>query len=150
MIDVPNDRSSHSIPTPRGGGVAIAGSVISTLVLLTVLLPSQRSAAIGILGGGTAIALIGLLDDRFSLSAKSRLFIHVLAAGWFLFWLGGVGEVRLFGIDLSIPAMLIAAVFLVWCTNLYNFMDGLDGFAGGQALVASTAAALICFQNGDS
>ncbi len=153
MIDVPNDRSSHTIPTPRGGGIAIAFSVIATLALLTAVLQNQRMTAIGILGGGSLIALIGLLDDRFSLSAKSRLIVHFLAASWFLGCIG-IGDIAINGIELAgawkFLAMATVVVFLVWCTNLYNFMDGLDGFAGGQAVVASLAAALICFIREDA
>ena len=150
MMDVPNDRSSHTVPTPRGGGIAMAATILTAIGLLTFLLPEQRSTAIGILGGGLLIAGVGLLDDRFDLSAKSRLVVHFLAAVWFLSWLGGVGSVSVLGFELGILASLVAVVFIVWCTNLYNFMDGLDGFAGGQALVAATTAALICYRAGDS
>lgn len=149
MIDVPNERSSHSVPTPRGGGVAIAGSVIATLALLAIWLPGQRSTAFGILGGGMLVALIGLLDDRFGLSARLRLLIHFGAAAWVLLCTSGSAELRVWGTDISLLAHLFAAVFIVWCINLYNFMDGLDGFAGGQALVAATAAALIFHSAGD-
>jgi len=154
MIDVPNDRSSHTVPTPRGGGIAIAASVILALVVLTLALPSHRLTAVGILGGGLLIALVGLLDDRFDLSAKSRLAVHFAASAWFLFCIGGVTIPQLDSIKLGIAGVFLlsalAAVFLVWCTNLYNFMDGLDGFAGGQAVIASLAAAMICLANGDS
>ena len=160
MIDVPNDRSSHTVPTPRGGGIAIAASVIVALIVLTISLPSHRLTAVGILGGGLLIALVGLLDDRFDLSAKSRLLVHFAGSAWFLFCIGGVavpqieyvqlGENTYLGIACVFVLSAVAAVFLVWCTNLYNFMDGLDGFAGGQAVIASLAAALICLSKGDT
>ena len=153
MIDVPNERSSHTIPTPRGGGIAIAFSVIATLVVLTILFPEQRSSAFGILGGGLLVAAIGLLDDRFNLSARSRLVVQFAASVWFLSWIG-IGEIEFAGSELVGPGKFLigalAAVFLVWCTNLYNFMDGLDGFAGGQAVVASLAAAIICVMRQDA
>lgn len=157
MVDVPNERSSHTVPTPRGGGIALAASVLGSLFVLICLFPEQRSTGIGLLGGGGLIALIGLLDDRFDLSAKSRLLVHFVAAGWFLYWLGvvgvgGAGEMTFgtrFGVTGSLLASVCAVVFLAWCTNVYNFMDGLDGFAGGQALVASTTAALILLTQQD-
>lgn len=150
MVDVPNERSSHTAVTPRGGGLAIATTVLGTLLLLAILLPAQRSAAIGILIGGVLIAAIGLLDDRFNLGVKTRLFVHFLAATWTVCWLGGMNNATIGGIELGVLPALFAIVFIVWSTNLYNFMDGLDGLAGGQALVAATAAALICYWRHDT
>jgi len=150
MVDIPNDRSSHTVPTPRGGGIAMVFGITGTLVLLTVLLPEQRSAAIGILGGGLMVAGIGMLDDRYDLSARVRLITQFAAAVWVLFWLGGVGHVELLGFNLSIAMLPVAALFIVWSTNVFNFMDGLDGFAGGQAVIASTAAAFLCLASSDS
>ncbi len=150
MVDVPNDRSSHSVPTPRGGGIAMVVGILGMLGLLTTLLPEQRATAIGILGGGLMVAAIGMLDDRFDLSARVRLITQIAAAVWLLAWLGGVGPIEFFGLDFSILMLPVAVLFIVWSTNVFNFMDGLDGFAGGQAVVASTAASFLCLASGDS
>ena len=150
MIDRPNARSSHTVPTPRGGGLAIVVAILVVLGLLLVLLPDQRKTTIGILGGGLLIAIIGLADDRFDLSAKVRLCAQFLSAIWLLAWLGGTGPVGLMGWDLRLVALPSAVLFVIWSTNVYNFMDGLDGFAGVQAVVAATAAALLASQAGDT
>ena len=147
MIDIPNHRSSHTVPTPRGGGIAMVAGILSMLAVLWWTLPEQRWTTTGLLGGGLFIATVGMLDDRYQLSAKLRLVVQFLAAGWFLFCCGGSGPLQWLGTDLQnilLPAVLL---FLVWSTNVYNFMDGLDGFAGGQAVVAATAAALICLRH---
>lgn len=149
MVDIPNHRSSHTVPTPRGGGIAVALSILSSLAVLFCVLPSQRAAAVGVFGGGLLIAGVGLLDDRFDLSARLRLLVQFTGAGWLIAWTGGV-PLQLGSLDVSILASLVAIVFVVWCTNLYNFMDGLDGFAGSQALIAAIAAGLICFRQQDA
>lgn len=149
MVDVPNERSSHSIPTPRGGGIAIAICINLALIILAIAIPEQRRAAIGILGGGLLIAAIGLLDDRFGLSAKLRLVVHVVAAGWLLACQGGAGDYSLAGMDVTVVMLPIAVLYLVWCTNLFNFMDGIDGFAGSQALVAAVTFGAMGWLAGD-
>lgn len=149
MIDVPNHRSSHQVPTPRGGGFAIVAGVLGAISVLTLLFPDQRSTALGLLGSGLLIASVGLLDDRFELSARVRLLVQGVSAVWLLAWVGGVGTYSWYGADLTIPALAVAALFIVWSTNLYNFMDGLDGFAGSQALVAAMVAAFLCLRAGD-
>lgn len=150
MVDIPNHRSSHTVPTPRGGGVAIVIAIVAMLGLLTWLLPEQRKTAVGILGGGLLVAAIGLLDDRFELSAKIRLCVQLLAATWLLAWVGGIGPITLLGVDLHLVGLPVAVLFIVWSTNVFNFMDGLDGFAGGQAIVAAMAGAFLCLRGGDS
>src|ERR1035441_5505335 len=94
LLDIPNERSSHSAPTPRGGGVSIV-----VVFLLTVLLFMQRgtiSACLGraLIGGGLAVAVAGLLDDRFRVAARLRLLIHFAAAGWSLWQLNGMGPLH--------------------------------------------------------
>ena len=149
MIDVPNSRSSHKIPTPRGGGVAFACTIIAALVLIAWSTPGEIVVVLGILGGGTMIATIGALDDRFGLGARVRLIVHFAAAIWFLYWMDP-GTVTIGGTELaSWIVWPLAVVSLVWYTNLYNFMDGLDGLAGSQAVIAASAAAAIGFATGD-
>ncbi len=134
MLDVPNKRSAHTVPTPRGGGIAIALAFFSSLVLLLWwdLLP--QAAGLALLGGGVLIAAVGAWDDRRHVAPPWRLLAHVLAALWALFWLGT---------ELSMPHASVALLGMVWLINLYNFMDGIDGLAGAQALCAALAGGVL-------
>ncbi len=115
--DIPNDRSLHTEPIPRVGGVAIMAGILSGWILLMhfwawwIVLPMLGLFA------------LSLIDDVRGLPAKIRLFGHFLAA---LIVLAGAG--------LDWMWMLPVLLFIVWMTNLFNFMDGSDGLAGGMAL----------------
>lgn len=145
LLDHPNERSSHTVPTPRGGGVVIAVAWLLSLAALAQagLLEARTFVALG--GGGAAVALTGWLDDRINLRASVRLVVQLLAAAWTVAWLGGLPEVGLGSVTLhlgvwgAVPAVL----GLVWLANLYNFMDGIDGLAGSEAVVAGTTAAVL-------
>jgi len=145
LIDIPNARSSHSVPTPRGGGVAI---VVSFLLSLPVMAWSGLLAwplAWALLGAGAGIAVLGFLDDHGHIAARWRLLGHFCAASWALLWLGGLPPVTLFGlmVDLSWIGHALAAVYLVWLLNLYNFMDGIDGIASVEAICVCLGGALL-------
>lgn len=145
ILDVPNARSSHTAPTPRGGGVAI---VLATLAALPVLAAagSLPWAALWALGGaGGFVALIGFLDDHGHIAARWRLLAHFAAAAWALAWLGGAPPLFVFGVsfDLGWLGVLLAAVYLVWLLNLYNFMDGIDGIASVEAIAVGVGGALL-------
>ncbi|MFK1439162.1 glycosyltransferase family 4 protein [Pseudomonas aeruginosa] len=144
IIDVPNARSSHSVPTPRGGGVAIVISYLALLPVLVALDVVTAPLAIA-LGGGAAIALLGFLDDHGHIAARWRLLGHFSAAGWGLFWLGGFPALKFIGIHIEAGWVLnsLAALYVVWMLNLYNFMDGIDGIASVEAITACTLASLI-------
>ena len=145
LLDIPNGRSSHTVPTPRGGGVAI---VVSYLLALAVLygegvLKLPDFAAMG--GAGLAVAALGFLDDHGHVAARWRLSGHFIAAVWALSWLGGLPPVSLFGatLELSWLGHGLAALYLVWLLNLYNFMDGIDGIASVEAVCVCLGAVLL-------
>jgi len=136
LIDVPNMRSSHQIPTPRGGGMAIVVTFSAGLLCLwlTASLPTQ--VLLALTGAGGLVAWVGFLDDRRHIAPRWRLAAHFLGAAWGLFWLGQLPPLSVFGhlLYLGWPGYLLAAVYLVWLLNLYNFMDGIDGIAGIEAI----------------
>lgn len=150
IIDIPNARSSHSIPTPRGGGVAIVVAFVLALVLLGVFGMETWPVLVGYLGAGTLIAVIGFMDDHGHIAARWRLLGHFLAAIWALFWLGGLAPLTVFGynLDLGWLGAGAAAFYLVWMLNLYNFMDGIDGIASAEAICACLGACLIYWLTG--
>lgn len=145
VIDHPNERSSHTVPTARGGGLAIV-----IVVLAGTLVGGNRgwipqSLVLALTVGGAAIAAIGALDDKRGVSPKYRFLVHLLAATWALWCLGGLPRLTLgqSSIGLAWFAQPLVALGIVWLTNLYNFMDGTDGLAGSEALMAGAFGAFI-------
>jgi len=142
LIDRPNDRSSHLVPTPRGGGVAI---VIAFLGGMLVSGDGTSSAAITVLFvGGIGVALVGFVDDHGHIAARWRLLAHFSCAAWILCWIG-VPRFEWMGatVDLGMFGAVLAALYLVWLLNLYNFMDGIDGIAGVEALIVGAGGTAI-------
>ncbi|TVT82781.1 glycosyltransferase family 4 protein [Pseudomonas sp. H3(2019)] len=150
LMDIPNARSSHSVPTPRGGGVAIVLGVLLALGLLFFAGIISSSDFLAIAGAGAAIAVIGFMDDHGHIAARWRLLGHFGAAGWLLFWLGGLPAVELGGISLNLGWLghVLALFYLVWLLNLYNFMDGIDGIASLEAICVCLGACLIYWMAG--
>lgn len=149
LIDVPNERSSHVRPTPRGGGIAIA--VVHFLgVLFTVGLGLTPMALTLALASGLVVALVGFQDDHGHVSAKWRLACHVAAVAWAVSWLGALPPVDIgfMTLDLGWLGTLLLVLFLAWFINLFNFMDGIDGIAAMQAVIMSTTAAVLAFVSG--
>lgn len=128
MIDRPNDRSSHETPTSRGGGLAIV--VAMTTIGLCV---TPRSGALHwALLAALPVAVLGLLDDLFRLSARLRLGVQVLVSAVYVTAIAG-------GYFNRVEIMLFILA-IAWCCNLFNFMDGIDGIAGMEALFISALA----------
>ncbi|MGE5710876.1 MAG: glycosyltransferase family 4 protein [Nitrospira sp.] len=148
-IDRPNERSLHRLPTPRTGGVAIVVSALLGVIAWSIIVrwTDEESALalnhfpemIWILGGSLFLAGISFLDDREELPVWIRFGCHGIAACGVIFGakvavhslaLPGIGA-----IELGWAAFPLTLAFLLWMTNLYNFMDGMDGFAGGMTVV---------------
>lgn len=143
-LALPNERSSHTKPTPVGGGLSFVGLFFGAILICVVLFPQQRTLWLALLGG-IPVALVGWFDDRRHISAGLRLCVHAAAALWAIGWLGPLEALELGHIRLSLGLLgpLLTFVGIVWSINLYNFMDGIDGLAGGQAFVIAAAAG--CF-----
>lgn len=145
VLDVPNARSSHSRPTPRGGGVAFVVAFVlwGGVVLGWGLWPVDM--AIATLGSGLIIAVTGFVDDHHHIAARWRLLAHFFAAAWALYWLGGAPPVIPAGLAGSgaLIVSVAATFFLVWMLNLYNFMDGIDGIASVEAITVCVGGALL-------
>jgi Fuc2NAc and GlcNAc transferase len=150
LIDVPNVRSSHISPTPRGGGVAIVAAFFASILLLTSIGLLDTALLPALFIGGGAMALVGFLDDCWHLRASVRFGVHFAAALLVVFMLGGLPENALanWGLHGVWIGGLIALLALVWVTNLFNFMDGIDGIAGSEAVFVSGAGALLNWAQG--
>ncbi|WP_434153603.1 MraY family glycosyltransferase [Pseudomonas sp. JZ134] len=145
IIDIPNARSSHSVPTPRGGGIAIVIASLLAVVVLWFLNVISRDLSLGLLGAGAGIAVLGFFDDHGHIAARWRLLGHFAGSLWLLFWLGGVPPLELFGwaVDLGAFGYVIGVLYLVWLLNLYNFMDGIDGIASVEAICVCLGGVLL-------
>jgi Fuc2NAc and GlcNAc transferase len=150
LMDIPNARSSHSVPTPRGGGVAIVLAFLAALPVLALANLLPWAVMWALLGAGAGVAVIGFLDDHGHIPARWRLLGHFAAAIWALFWLGGLPPLSLFGMSLDLGWLghALAAVYLVWLLNLYNFMDGIDGIASVEAICVCLGGGLLYWLTG--
>jgi len=142
-LDMPNSRSSHVRPTPRGGGIVFAVVFLLMACLLRLAgvadtLPSMFFVSMGI------IALCGLVDDRTSLSARVRLSVQGAACGGLVMAINGLPTLPVFGEiwQLGWWGSVLAWLFLMWLLNLFNFMDGIDGIAATQAISVLVGGAL--------
>ena len=136
-LDHPNERSSHTIPTPRGGGLAIVVTVLVT-GLIAVIAAGFYKGLIYVMGG-LILAALGWRDDHHSLSPRFRFLVQGLVASISIFGLGyfKVVTIPMFGqLHLGVVGILITFLWIIGLTNAYNFMDGIDGMAGGVALSA--------------
>jgi Fuc2NAc and GlcNAc transferase len=145
ILDVPNARSSHVVATPRGGGIAIVTASCSAFVVLHLIDLLDGRLLTALLGGGLTVAIVGFLDDRKGIRPGVRLLVHVCAALWAICSLGGapllqVGEQTL---SLANAGYLVAVLAIVWTTNLFNFMDGIDGIAASEALFIMWGSGLL-------
>lgn len=143
LFDIPGVRSSHIRPTPRGAGIAIVICVVLGLTALAVFAPGQSWRPwLFYLVAALVVANVSWLDDLRGTPVWVRFLAHILAAGIFLFGAGYVHAVDLpfLGrLELGWLGLPLTLFWLVGMTNAYNFMDGIDGLAGNQAVIAGLA-----------
>jgi Fuc2NAc and GlcNAc transferase len=150
ILDIPNHRSSHTRPTPRGAGIAIVGVVIATLLGLIICGILPLRLGLSLLFSSATIAALGGLDDIYTLPPRIRLGGQIVAACIAVWGIFPFGQIPFANTSLAI-ALAISLIFviaIVWMTNLYNFMDGIDGIAGIQATVAALSTAALLYQTG--
>ncbi|MEZ5333268.1 MAG: glycosyltransferase family 4 protein [Thermoanaerobaculia bacterium] len=152
-MDLPSPRGSHERPTPRVGGMAIVAGVLAGVGVLTLAGQQLDGAAWLVLGCSLSVATVGLVDDLRGLGVAPRLLVQGVAAAVVVACLGGVGNLPLpppadlrFG---PAAAWAFSLLWLVGVTNFFNFMDGIDGLAGGQALITCSTLAVVSWGSGD-
>lgn len=141
ILDTPNERSSHVRPTPHGGGIALFAAFLSGLLLAIPLYGGWPQPFIVVAGAALALAVLGLIDDLLSLPIVLRLLFY----GVVCLWVSATLLQDVEAVDAVYHAGLVVFVasVMLWSLNLYNFMDGIDGLAALQAVLACTAAALL-------
>ena len=165
-LDHPNERSLHRTPTPRWGGLGIWVGILSGLlgygIVEKMIVPGGEMGGIFSMGGdqdlfwilGLASLLVvsSFLDDRFGLPAVLRFGIHVAAAVTAVWVMSPSFDLILIPVIGDIPLGVfgtsVAVLFVVWITNLYNFMDGMDGFAAGMTVIGFSFLSVVCFIKG--
>jgi Fuc2NAc and GlcNAc transferase len=152
VLDIPNERSSHSTPTPRGGGVAIVLATLAASLALAWRNVLDINLFLALTGGGIIVAVVGFLDDRRQLSARVRLAAHLAAAVWALACMGGLPPLRFVDQVVSFGWLgyVIGALGIAWTLNLFNFMDGIDGIAASEAAFVAWSGALLALMTGAS
>jgi Fuc2NAc and GlcNAc transferase len=142
LWDHPGERHSHTVSTPRGGGI---GLVLSLMLVSTLWVPQHMPGYwFNCVAPGMAVlALLGWWDDHKALSARFRFLVQLavcvflLSYAWQAGFIGG-----------AVP-LVLAGLWVLWLTNLYNFMDGSNGMAGTQGLFAAAVLAWLYFRAGD-
>jgi UDP-N-acetylmuramyl pentapeptide phosphotransferase/UDP-N-acetylglucosamine-1-phosphate transferase len=131
-VDRPNQRSLHSRAVPRVGGLIVMGTA---LIAMSIVAPSLQVITVGAVG----LTLLSAIDDRRGLNVTTRLFVQLLAAA-----------ITSYALMPAAPWWLILSivVIIMWSMNLYNFMDGADGLAGGMAVFGFAAFAFVAANNG--
>lgn len=149
ILDVPNERSSHTSATPRGGGVAVV-AVCAVGWAVALALGAGRGLA-GLAVAALTVAAVSWIDDVRTLTTRSRFLIHAAAAGLLLYAMGtwGAITVPLLGtVPVGLVGIPLAFVWVVGLTNAYNFMDGIDGVAALQAVMAGAFWAAVGYSLG--
>ncbi len=145
--DIPDKRSSHSIPTPRGGGIAIVLTVLIGLCLLLLSPIEQKLWILIIVIAGIIIALVGWFDDIKSLTPKTKLlcqFIIALIPLWCLGTDFTIDFASLFVLK-GFLLYVFVVLYIVWTINFYNFMDGIDGIAASQCASISVICGIWAY-----
>jgi UDP-N-acetylmuramyl pentapeptide phosphotransferase/UDP-N-acetylglucosamine-1-phosphate transferase len=154
VLDHPGERSLHQQATPRSGGVAIVVALLLSWGMAALTGGIVWSSVLSwLVAGVLLLAVVGGMDDRWDLSARVRLLIQLLAA---LCLIGAEllpQRLLLPGFGIGLPEMIgipFMLLFVLWMTNLYNFMDGMDGFAGGMAVIGFASLGMLGWWGGDS
>lgn len=144
ILDVPNDRSSHEIPTPRGGGIAIVLAFYLGLTFIYLKGNVDKNLFLALLSG-LLLVVTGLFDDILNLPALFRFLIQAFTVSMALFFLGGllVIDLGISPIESKLILNILAIIGMVWFINLYNFIDGIDGYASMQAIFVAGALFLL-------
>lgn len=145
LLDHPNDRSLHDNPTPRGGGLGICVAILAS-GCIAVWVAGTSEPAMWITIAAVLVIGISYLDDHSVVKPATRMAVHCIAAGTLLF--GGLlpGSLLLPGLVWQWPSAIggvLTLLYVVWMVNLYNFMDGMDGFAAGMAVIGFGCFAVL-------
>lgn len=150
-LDVPNERSLHQGQIPRGGGLVIVGLLVIAMLVMAIA-SGRYSVLIGMALLLSGWAVIGWLDDRHNLNVKPRLLTQAILAVLTILLFGHVAIIDFGGESqfyLAGAGLLLTFLGILWLSNLYNFMDGMDGLAASQSLIAALTIGFWFLRAGD-
>jgi len=141
IVDTPNERSSHVRPTPHGGGLALLLAFFGGVVISASTQVVWPLELLALAAGAFVLMLLGMFDDLRGLSVGARFSVYALVCLLFALIVqrGALGQ----GPIIAATLALAAGVGLLWLLNLFNFMDGIDGIASLQTVIACTGAAIL-------
>jgi len=144
ILDIPNDRSSHTIPTPRGGGLAIAVAWFIGIVYFSVIGKIETSLFYALLTG-LPLTLVGFADDILGLKPNVRFLVQFFCAALALWFLKGLRNFPLpwGGFEIVMILTPLAFIAIIWAINLFNFLDGIDGYIGSEVVFVGLAAFIL-------
>jgi len=152
LLDLPGRRRSHTLPTPRGGGIAIVLAMIAGAIAYAFFEPNVEYLP-WLLPPIAGVAWVGWLDDHGGLSPPKRLAMHTFAAAWvfalplFLLAVLPIADVPRPGVA-AVAISLVVTFAIVWSINLHNFMDGINGLLTAQAIFVLSGLAVLAFARG--
>lgn len=148
IMDIPNDRSSHSVATPRGGGLAIAITWFAGITFLYFTNNINSNLYFALLSG-ILISIISFIDDIYNLSSTPRLIVQALCAATALYFIGGLQKLDLgfYVIENKIILTAIAFIGIIWFINLFNFIDGIDGYTASESIFVCIALFILTGEN---
>lgn len=153
LLAVPNARSSHTTPTPTSGGLAIVLIVVLNILIYAMFnTPDPKSIIFLYLVGGIGVSFVSWIDDLHPIRNRWRFAVHTFGAALVVFLIGHwkITSIPILGtFDLHWLAIPISLIWIIGLTNAYNFMDGIDGIAGGQAVVAGLGWAFLGWWKAD-
>lgn len=151
ILDRPNERSSHSRPTPRGGGIGIAlTTAAGTIFFAAVRHDLRSSSTVAFVVTALIIAGVSWIDDLRSLTGGVRIAVHLVVSTFAVAIIGPIPVSAMFRSSLPWFDAFMSVIWIVGLTNAFNFMDGIDGLAGLQALVTGLGWALVASSSGSS
>ena len=149
LIDIPNERSLHEYPVPRSGGIAILISLIVTIIFSFIFIDLSEFLVVYL--GAFLLSIISFYDDKNHIQAQYRLLSHTVISFSIVFIFDfSLIVLRLPGVEWELPYFwggLLCVVSTIWLINLYNFMDGMDGFASGMAIIGFSTLAILGIVN---
>lgn len=150
LFDIPNPRSSHEVPTPRGGGLAIAAATLGAFAAAGLVGWLPPKVVLAFTAGGAAVALVGWIDDHGGTGRLARVLVHLSAAALAVWLLGGFpsADIGFGSLHLGVLGSIVAVLGIAWAVNFYNFMDGIDGLAGLEAVTVGVAGGIVLWAGG--
>jgi Fuc2NAc and GlcNAc transferase len=149
ILDLPNERSSHTRPTPVGGGLIIV--FVSLFLFAFFIFLNESEFPTGYFIGAGIVVLISWLDDLYKIPAVMRFVCHCFAAVTVIASFQnfvGIGAPLFWGFNLQYIAPVVLFFWIVWMINAYNFMDGIDGIAALQAITAGIGWIFVAYRFG--